>query len=282
MTQEALPAPRSPVERAKRCIRCGYDLRGHAGGAEDSDARCPECGLKAFWSLRAPQQLAQYPPGWVAAMSWGTRLLAAAYGFGFTVMILGFLEFFPKSETLAVGTFIALALLQAIGAWMLARQSGHYAERWAPINRWLLRLAPPLMVLGGVGILWIQHVHSPQAEWIVAGTMFAGMLAPLAVFIRLRAVAKMIADAGLAEHSTIVAWGFFATMVAIGAYSVWENVSRTVGLDVVRLIITAAVIVALLLFVLWGAFIMVCCVIDFGRAARVAQAEWKADEPPAT
>jgi DNA-directed RNA polymerase subunit RPC12/RpoP len=265
------PAARS-THRAVACIRCGYDLRGH-DAREDSDVRCPECGLKAFWSLRAPQQLAQYPAGWVAAMSWGTRLLAIAYGAGFAVMIAGFLDFLPNDETLGVGTFIALSVVQAVGAWMLARRSGQFAEPAAPFNRWLLRLAPLVLVLGGFGILYIQKTYWPYAEWIVLGALFAGLIAPVALFLRLRAVARMIADAGLAEHSGIVAWGFFFTMVAIGAYSLWEHLVHPNGMNALQLVITAAVIIAFLLFVLWGAFIMVCCVVDFGRAARVA---WKA------
>ena len=268
-----------PTEHAVPCIRCGYDLRGHGAGV---DARCPECGMKAFWSLRAPKQLAQYPAAWVVSMSWGTRLLAAAYGLGFAVMILGFLDFFPQDENLAVGTFTALALIQTIGAWMLARRSGHYLERAAPINRWLLRLAPLALVFGGIGILYIQHVFRPIAEWIVLGALFAGMLAPVAVFIRLRAVARMIADAGLAEHSGIVAWGFCVTMIAMGLYGVWEDLSHGVGTNALRLVITAGVIVAVMLFVLWGAFIMVCCVVDFGRAAELARIERDIIEGPRT
>ena len=57
-------APNLPdnVKRDARCIRCGYDLRGH-----DVGGRCPECGLKAHWSLKAPILLSQYPALWVAA-----------------------------------------------------------------------------------------------------------------------------------------------------------------------------------------------------------------------
>jgi hypothetical protein len=55
------PRP-SRTKRDARCIRCGYDLRGH-----DVGGRCPECGLKTHWSLKAPILLSQYPALWVAA-----------------------------------------------------------------------------------------------------------------------------------------------------------------------------------------------------------------------
>jgi hypothetical protein len=36
----------------------------------------------------------------------------------------------------------------------------------------------------------------------------------------------------------------------------------------------------MLLFLLWGAFLMFCCIIDFSQAARIATADWRNDEAP--
>src|SRR5688572_28914076 len=80
------PGARIPGEATPAnapCIRCGYNLRGH-----DVAGRCPECGLKAHWSLRAPVLLSQYPAGWVAAMARGVKLLSLAYLFLFVMLIL--------------------------------------------------------------------------------------------------------------------------------------------------------------------------------------------------
>ena len=71
------------VKRDARCIRCGYDLRG-----QDVGGRCPECGLKAHWSLRAPVLLSQYPATWVRSVARGVKLLAGAYAVVFFLLIL--------------------------------------------------------------------------------------------------------------------------------------------------------------------------------------------------
>ena len=42
------------------------------------------------------------------------------------------------------------------------------------------------------------------------------------------------------------------------------------------------VVIAILLFLLWGAFLMFCCIIDFSQAARIAGADWRNDEASAS
>ena len=41
----------------------------------------------------------------------------------------------------------------------------------------------------------------------------------------------------------------------------------------------AFIVTTLLLFILWAAFLMTCCVVNFGRAARIARKRWNADAP---
>ena len=45
----------------------------------------------------------------------------------------------------------------------------------------------------------------------------------------------------------------------------------------VLFVVALACATALLLFLLWGAFIMLSCAIDFGRAARVARRAQRSD-----
>jgi hypothetical protein len=260
------------IEHAASCIRCGYDLRGSG-----SSTRCPECGLDMFWSLRAPKQLAQYPAPWVSAMARGTRLLALTYGFGFAALILGLTGYLPDNAELAVEILAALALMHAIGACVLAQRSGHYTEAAASVTRWALGVLPALLLVGATGTLALRyHYILWQWHWAVFAAMGIGLASPVPIFVRLRAVARMIADEGLAEHSVIVAFGFLGTALAIGAMTLFDALRNSSGNSVWTLAVVGLTATAALLFILWGAFIMICCVIDFGRAARVARAEWNA------
>ena len=271
----AAAAPAAARERAVRCLRCGYDLRG-----TDAGGRCPECGLKAHWSLRAPEQLSQYPADWVAAMAWAVRLLAIAYGAGFAAMILGITDIVPM-EAAGPWLLLGVAVVHAIGAWRLARRSGHWTEPPMGFNRLLLRTTPWFSVAAAAGALWLPWHYDQTLAYFTVGALFAGMIAPVAIFLRLRAVARMIADKGLAEHSAIVCWGFLLTAAALGAFSYWQAHAEHRTVDNAFAFIAMAIIcLGMLLFSLWGAGILAACVVDFGRAAKVATAAWKADAPP--
>ena len=102
----------------------------------------------------------------------------------------------------------------------------------------------------------------------MAGWVFA---AP-AAFVRIRAVARMIADSRLAEHSAIIGWGLLASMLALAglitvAMSTGTNALESRPLTIVMLI----VVTALITFLLGGAFVLIRCVLDFRRAARMAR-----------
>jgi hypothetical protein len=254
------------------CVRCGYDLRGH-----DSAGRCPECGLDAYWTLRAPQKLSEYPADWVRAMSWGVRLLALTYAELFVVLLLGFTGWLDNNNITPVVGLLLAGIVQLPGMWLLSRYSGHLREKRAPLNRWLLRLTPLGLLsasLAGAVILIDYHT---ALQWIVSLGMLVAGITPTVAFIRLRAVARLVANATLAEYSAIVGWGFLivcAGMLGLVLFLQGQSMTRTIDMAFVA-IVTAS----LLLFLLWGAFILICCVIDFGRADRIAQKQWNPQAP---
>ena len=127
------PIPILDVEqsgRSPRCIRCGYDLRGQDGDS----GRCPECGLKAYWSLRAPQKLSQYPPAWVRRMARATWLLLAAYGGMFTVLVVSSALPDLADEEVLLAAFAPASGLQLVGMWMLSSWSGKALNTTSTVN----------------------------------------------------------------------------------------------------------------------------------------------------
>ena len=272
-TDAAIASLMDPTKRDARCIRCGYDLRGH-----DVDGRCPECGLKAHWSLRAPILLSQYPATWVAAMARGVKLLATAYLILFVMLILSVGGALAGLDWLLFGTILIAGGMQVAGAWMLAESSRHWSEPRGPITAWVLRITPPALPFGAAMALWLTFDYHAALSTATMLAMALSLLAPIAAFVRIRTVARMISDADLMEHATAVGGGFLASVVAgVALYIV-------IGFrgDATSTWITVAlfgVVIAMLLFLLWGAFLMFCCIIDFSQAARIATADWRNDEP---
>jgi hypothetical protein len=262
------------AKRDANCIRCGYDLRGH-----DVGGRCPECGLKTHWSLKAPILLSQYPALWVAAMARGVKLLAAAYLVLFIMLILTVGGAMQNHSWLLFGTLFVAGLMQIAGAWMLATSSRHWSEPRSTVTRALLRFAAPLLPLGAICALWITFDYRAAVAGVAGLAMALSLIAPIAAFVRIRTVARMISDADLMEHSTVVGAGFLASVLAgAGLYVfVGFNGDATGAWTTFALF---GVIIAMLLFLLWGAFLMFCCIIDFSQAARIALADWRNDAPP--
>ena len=264
-----------PTKRDARCIRCGYDLRGH-----DVDGRCPECGLKAHWSLRAPILLSQYPAGWVAAMARGVKLLSLAYLILFVMLILSVGGALDGHQVLLMSTMVVGGVLQAAGAWLLAGSSRHWSEPRGTVNRFLLRVMSLALIVGGAGALWVAFDYQVIVAKASFFAMLTSLLAPIAAFVRIRTVARMISDADLLEHATAVGGGFLASVLACVALYVvigFRGEATSTWITVALF----GVVIAMLLFLLWGAFLMFCCIIDFSQAARIATADWRNDEAPA-
>ena len=174
------PSALSVLDIDLPCIRCGYNLRG-----QGQSGRCPECGLKAYWSFRAPQKLSEYPATWVTAMSRAVRLLAVTYGGLFAFLLLGCLDYLPRMRVLPSIGFLVAAVFQVVGMWMLSSRSGHWSERAAPINRWLLRITPLGLVAAGAASTRILLDYAVELEWAFFAGLVIGALAPTAAFIPL-------------------------------------------------------------------------------------------------
>jgi hypothetical protein len=241
----------------------------------DETGRCPECGLRAYWSLRAPEQLSQYPAKWVASMARATRLLAIAYGGVFLLLLAGFTNLLDGVPWAAAIGLFAAALLQLLAMWMLARQSGHWSEPRGRLNRlalWIVPVAP--VIADAIGIYLEGRPVSTTPGWlptIMLATMCGWVVAPPTAFFRIRTIARMIGDHRLARHSAIAFWGLLVTLLTMAVsiavmmalhFNPVENLPATVTL--------VAVLGAILCFLLWGTVVMFRCVRDFGRAARVA------------
>src|SRR5829696_7119424 len=137
MSAAAPPTPADLDQRDRPCVRCGYSLMGH-----DERGRCPECGLPAYWSLRAPDNLSQYPPAWVARMSWATRMLFVTYLGSAAALLAGFFGLLTATDIVVFYIYCAAAALQLLGMWALSTSTGHWSEPPAKLNRLVLRLAP--------------------------------------------------------------------------------------------------------------------------------------------
>ena len=217
-------------------------------------------------------------------MAWGTRLLAITYGGVFLLLLAGFtnlLDGVPRAA--AIGLFVA-AVLQLIAMWMLARHSGHWSEPRAWPSRlalWIVPVAP--VIADAIGIYLEGRSVAGTPEWlprVMLATMCGWVVAPPAAFFRIRGVARMIADARLARQSAIAFWGLLLALLtmAIGigvmmavSFNPVENLAATIALHVL--------LGVLLCFLLWGAFVMILCVRDFGRAGRVARHAEATAEP---
>jgi len=204
-------------------------------------------------------------------MSWATRLLLLTYAGAATALLAGFGGYLSATEMAVFYIYAAAAACQLVGMWVLATSSGHWSEPRAPLNRLILRLAPIGPLLAGVFAIILNYGHSNLLLQLTILGLVLGIPGPAAVFVRLRTIARMVADAGLAEHSAIVGWGFSCTLVALPLLELYIYLTRQHEMHGMLFVVALACATALMLFLIWGAFIMLCCVVDFGRAARVAR-----------
>ena len=131
-----------PIQGHPSCVRCGYDLHRQTSGA-----RCPECGLHVWRSLRK-DGLDESSAAWRRKVAWGARLIA----FAFVAMVVGLWRTLTAD---AAGPFegsafgVSAALLSA-GGWLssASEQRGGKMRPGAPFRR-SVRVGAGLILLAG-------------------------------------------------------------------------------------------------------------------------------------
>jgi hypothetical protein len=215
----------------------------------------------------------------VAAIARGVKLLSVAYLVLFVMLILAVGGAMQGHDWVLFGFLFIAGLMQLAGAWILASSSRHWSEPRSTAVRALLRFTSPLLPLGALGVISLTFDYREFVAGASMALLALSLATPIAAFLRIRTVARMIADADLMEHSTFVGGGFVGSVLAglaLYLYMGFSDPPPSTGVTVVLF----GVVIFLLLFLLWGAFLMFCCIIDFGQAARIALADWRDDEEP--
>ena len=218
-------------------------------------------------------------------MAWATRLLAVTYAGIALLLLAGFTRVLDGVPGVAAVGLLVCAALQLLAMWMLARRSGHWSEPPARFNRLALSIVPLAPLTADSIALYLEGRPVAGApQWlttIMLATMCGWVVAPPLVFFRIRAVARLLADTRLARQSAVASWGLLLALLTMASgiavmmalsFNPLENLAATIA--------SFAVMGVVLLFLLWGAFVMLLCVRDFGRAARVARQAERTAEPP--
>ena len=201
MTTDVVPAPQ-PAGRPATRLRLPVHAMRVRRARHGRRSRCPECGLRTYWSLRAPQSLAEYPVEWVVTMARAVPLLAIAYAGLGLLMLAGFLNLLDGNAWAAPIGFAVAGGLQLVALWMLSRRSGHWSEPAPPLNRWTLRIAAVGPAVSGAAGLFIAATRQAPRwlELVLLVGMAGWVFAAPAAFVRIRAVARMISDSRLAAQ----------------------------------------------------------------------------------
>jgi hypothetical protein len=299
MKQPAEPAA------AEECYRCGYDLRGIA-----NDRACPECGLLAERSRRITDELHHTRPAWLAGLSHGVWFILAGIAgvFVWTAVLASLgnrysaeyvnavtqrrrppvaaafvIEHIPA---LLLGGFGLCALGFALGCWRLARAEGYPPADQADRRRRVALRALSLVPLAGMACeapLWLAYPRALQTTtaWLplLIGLVICIPL-PLLLFHQLRSIAGRARSAALVEHCAIVGIGTSVTLAYLSLVLGLSLLQDATGVAVVEsdsawLMMTAIAFLGVLLFLFWGAAMLIRFGIHFRRARQHLRAQWK-------
>jgi hypothetical protein len=238
------------------CLRCGYNLRGLR-----DDGRCPECGLAVARSAVSGDDLGHAPPGWLASLAWGARIVCFTMAF---MILWGRLIaplLLPTSLEWDVVMSAPLAAAFAAGVWLLSRPQPRFGAS-GPAWRWSLRaaaLSPLLQTAFGyyVYVVW-GRVRGPDA------VMWTLVPLPLLLLLHLRRLALGALNRSLSEHCAIVGVGG----------SVCLAVLMTMMFRRPPAIVEVLASAGVMLFYVWGVSLLLRFAMAFGRAHRASLAAW--------
>ena len=298
------------MEASDSCVRCDYDLRGVA-----DDQPCPECGLLAEQTRKRSDDLTDATPRWLGSIRLGVLLLLLAHviailwipvfammGNALRPVFLGMKgtvpqwwfpsPFFSRNyDLIYLCGFDVAALLLLIGVWVVSRPQPNAAT--AHLDRRLcnlLRLAAfaPIFAMGLAH--WLLFDQGYLGEFIMHWRQLSVLLlltygsaaVPVLLFILLRRLAQRWLHTRLAEHATIVAVGYAATLCAIPPLLWLLHLGNASGRrewdggSVFAIIVWLLIIVSTILFGGWTALNCVRFAIAFRNARRGALRKWAA------
>lgn len=280
-----------PGEPADRCFRCSYDLRGIP-----DDRPCPECGLLAGRSRMPTDQLRHARPRWLWWLSTGVYLiLAAELVAGAVVTVFWAMQ--DRSWNDPVRSVIdrwqvqklllTIACLLLFGGMMaLTRPEGRpEVDQRSRARRRLIRQLSFLPLLG-LFLTWCEVLTYLTPRWLffvwpyrlylVADLLLNLPGVPLALLgcNYLRSLARRELDGSLAEHCTIVGWGWAVSLLGFSAMLWWEHESPAWRGGHWRIVLLFVFILAAALFHLWTTFLMLRFAVRFGQASSASRRAW--------
>jgi hypothetical protein len=252
--------PLTPPPAPLTCLRCGYDLRGLADGAN-----CPECSLPAARSIANTGELRHAPPAWLASVTAGTAMILGT--------LLGLFPYYGGVAAPLVRTSFeqyvvcttAFWSVFAAGAWLLTRPQRGFPVA-GPALRWAIRVCAVVLVAhSGLTYLVVttRWRYSPMLV-----TAAAACVAPLPtlVLLYLRRLALRVPSPRVAWQCRAAAWGAPAA-IAIQLVDDLLDFPPRYGLELAAAVLGGASFVLSL-------YLLVRLAIAFRRAHRESVAAW--------
>ena len=265
------------------CRECGYNLRGiHVESA------CPECGSAVGWSIKG-DFLRYSNPDWVATLAEGMAwlLTSVVLSFIFSCISRNIVQSASSSAqasaALAAGLELIPSLVGAVGYWKVTQPeptdqpavellTGIDARRTA---RWCM-----------IGSVFCGALQVPlQMGQPIIAVAFAvlsavlGIVGFLALLVYARRIARRLPDDRLARHTYIVLWGYIAlyvlsALMAGFVFAIFGTGNTGTGAGVTLAAIGIPLLIAWLVFGIWGIVLLVQFRRGLTEAARHARETW--------
>ena len=255
-----LSAPTPPAPPPVTCLRCGYDLRGLAPGAN-----CPECSLPVARSIGNTGELHHAPPAWLASLAAGTGLMLGT--------LLGLFPYYGAVAAPLVQTSFeqyvvcttAFWTVFAAGAWLVTRPQRGFAAA-GPAWRWTIR-ACAVVLVAHTGLTYMvittRWRYSPM---LVTAAAACVVPLPTLLMLYLGRLAVRLPGARLAWQCRAAAWGA-AAAIALGIADELLNLPPAYGGEIAAAVLGGASF-------LLSIYLLVRLAFAFRRAYRASVATW--------